>query len=88
MKWRLIDYDVWGNARDGFEVNAAYTTSTYVEFDEGISDAALIKLLKREGLLKKGLRASSIDMDGDEYTIYFSDARNGRPEFELRREDR
>ena len=32
-KYEVISYDVWGNVRDGFEVNAAYRTGRVVEID-------------------------------------------------------
>lgn len=86
-RWRLIDYDVWGNSKDGYEVNQAFRTSTVVEFADDISDDALIRLLKREGVLKKGVRKSRIGIDGDDQVIYFTDSKLDRPEFELQRED-
>jgi hypothetical protein len=85
-EWRLYTYDVWGNARDGFDVNDVFKTSTILEFSDNASDADIVKALKKAGYLRKGIRTSSIKFDGDDETIYFSDARNGRPEGELRRE--
>jgi hypothetical protein len=43
--YQVITYDVWGNAREGFEVNAAYTTDTYIEVSESTSDRAIIAVL-------------------------------------------
>lgn len=84
--YQLINLDVWGNARDGFEVNAAYSTNTYVELPLEATDAEIIKILKDEGLIKKGIRASSVKIEGEpEYSLYFYHAKTMRPEFELRR---
>lgn len=72
--YQVISYDVWGNSRDGFEVNAAYTTNTYIEVSESTSDRAINRRL--------GVRG--ISWDGDERTLYGTVKRNGMPALELR----
>ena len=85
MKFRLYDYDVWGNEKDGFNVNDVFKTSTTVELNEKMSDRQIVNALKKEWVIKKGVQFRSIDIDGDfEYALYFD--YKGRPEFELRRE--
>ncbi len=83
-RYRLISYDVWGNEKDGYEVNQAFTTSEYYELDDNADHTGIIKALRKQGCLKKGVRAKLIEIDGDDKTIYFS--YKGRPEFELRKE--
>ena len=76
FKYQIIAYDVWGNARDGFEVNAAYTTGTYIVIDlENDSDRAINRRL--------GIRG--VTWDGDDVVLYGTVKRNGMPAMELRR---
>ena len=75
-KYEIITYDVWGNARDGFEVNNAFTTGRVVEIDPNASDRAI----------NRALNARGVRWDGDpDYTLYGVLTRNGRPALELRR---
>ena len=92
-RYRLYSYDVWGNVKDGFEVNDVFKTSYVCEIPDNASDADIVKALKSCGYLKKTLKTKSVDFSfndaiiGDESTpIYFGDARNGKPEGELRLE--
>jgi hypothetical protein len=84
--FRLITYDVWGNEKDGYEVNQAFTTNECYEIpDSDESSEQIIATLKKQGCFKKYVRKSSIEIDGDTDVIYVS--YKGRPEFELRKED-
>lgn len=81
--YREIGYDVWGNDNDGYHVNDTYKLGL-VELDP---DKDLVKEMRKAGLLRKYVRSSRVWIDGSpDHTIYVSDARNGRPEFELRLE--
>ena len=74
MEYEIISYDVWGNAREGFEVNQAFRTGRRVTVNEGDSDYAINRRL--------GVRG--VEWDGDpEYTLYGTVKRNGRPALEL-----
>ena len=85
MRYEIIDYDVWGNEKDGFEVNQAFYTGHYVDIPENASDAEVVRILKDEGVLKKTVRTSSVGIEGEEgYTLYFTHLPTARPEFELR----
>jgi hypothetical protein len=85
MRYQLIEYDVWGNQRDGFEVNQSFYTDQYADIPEGASDAEIVRILKDEGIIKKSARASSVEIEGEEgYDLYFKHRPTGRPEFELR----
>jgi hypothetical protein len=84
-RYQVINYDVVGNKRDGFEVNGAYYSNEYIEIPEGASRAEIIRILKAEGILKKAARTESIEIDGETgYSLYFKHRPTGRPEFELR----
>ena len=76
MKYEIISYDVWGNSREGFVVNAAFNTGIEVEIDDPwtASDYSINR--------KIGVRG--VTYDGDpEHGLYAENKRNGRPEFEL-----
>ena len=79
--WR---YDVWGNERDGFEVNDRNCFVREAEFpaktiSAGDDDKSLLKWLKDIGFIKKGIHLSSINFDGDDTTIYIEQSKNGYP---------
>ena len=76
MLYEIVVYDVWGNAKDGFEVNAAYTTGEVVDIPDDASDYQINRLLGVRGCV----------WDGEpEYTLYATQKRNGKPAGELRR---
>lgn len=75
MKFEIISYDVWGNTRDGYEVNAAYHTDQYIDIDESTSDRAINRRLGIHGAQWEGEL---------EYSLYGTSKRNGKPLLELR----
>lgn len=89
--WEVWTYDVWGNARDGYEVNdrsclaREYPLRLTVEtFNEGkageFQGASPSDRQLREAF---GLERIKIDTDGDDLTIYVRRARDGYPIGEL-----
>jgi hypothetical protein len=81
--YKMVSYDVWGNDKDGFEVNAAHYTGEECELALGLTDKQLITALKKQGIIKKTAKNHCIEIDGEEmYSLYFN--YRGRPEFELR----
>lgn len=86
MKFDLHTYDVWGNERDGFEVNDRYMRRDVIEVPDDATDADFILALKRAGWLKRNVRVSSIGIEGEsDYTLYFTHTPTGYPLFELER---
>ena len=84
IRYQLINYDVWGNEDNGFDVNDKFPSGQYVEIPEGASDDEIVRILKNEDIIKKTVRAKSIEIDGEQgYDLYFSYGPTGRPEFEL-----
>jgi hypothetical protein len=100
VPYEIISLDVWGNAKDGFTVNNAFRTGRTVEvtavehvYNENtpqefihfsVSNAHIIRALKREGYIKRNIHHKSIEIDGEQdYTLYVNDARNGCPELQL-----
>lgn len=79
--YTVFTYDLWGNDKDGWEVNEKYKGESYL-IDILWSDKQLIKKFKEYGLIKKNIRYSSITIDdGDEDVIYVE--YKGKPAFEL-----
>lgn len=85
-QYELIEYDVWGNEEDGWNVNQAFHAHQYYFVDTRWDDKILIQELKKQGLIKKGVKSNLIGIEGDDYAIYFD--YNGKPEFELRRKEK
>jgi hypothetical protein len=89
--WRTASYDVWGNEKDGYEVNdvyrgldaviyapiTRYNVGTAHEFRAAYPNDKQI----REAL---GIRPRvRLDIEGDDLTIYVNRARDGYPIGEL-----
>ena len=75
-EWRFWSYDVWGNAREGFEVNDRY------EIDKVYIDDSIIENKKKLAtLIRKiyGLKKIQLSFDGDDRVIYIEATRDGYP---------
>lgn len=84
-RWEILTLDVWGNARDGYDVNNVFSSGQFIELPADFSDADVLKALKAGGFAKPGIRASSVEIDGDDG--FLSVDYMGRPEIQLRRVD-
>jgi hypothetical protein len=63
------------------EVNDVFSRGLVTIDDE----KDLIKEFRKVGLLKKGVQSYRVGIDGEPgYTLYVTDNKTGRPEFELR----
>ena len=90
-KFRLWTYDVWGNARDGFDVNDRYSHG-YVEivckrevFNVGTPhEFETFEPTDRQ--LSRAAGFSRAAWDGQDGAFYAEDSRNGRPIGELSEE--
>lgn len=84
--WDVFTYDVWGNARDGYEVNNTFRAGTVTircpivtynvgqpgQFDSAApTDAQIRKAL--------GLRRIQLAIDGDDLNIEVEHAKDGYP---------
>lgn len=59
---RLFEFyslDVWGNKRDGYDINNIYNIGLYILADEFPPFHILVKILKKENILKKRYRYAS-----------------------------
>ena len=82
--WRVWTYDVWGNRREGYEINDRYDQG-YIPV-KGSSEKAILRALKDKGILKSGTRMTSLSFDGDNQFIQIESARDGYPLCGLERE--
>ena len=82
--FRWFYYDVWGNKKDGWEVNNVFRSNDAVMIFDGLSDKKLTTYLKKQGFFKSSIRSNLVEYDGDEYRIYVT--YKGKPEGELRLE--
>lgn len=91
-KWEVWTYDVWGNARDGYEVNDRYNQAreypltlkvtvcnagTPQEFEHATPSDRQLRVLF-------GLGKTRIETDGDDVNIYVNRCRDSFPVGELR----
>jgi hypothetical protein len=87
LKYKAYTYELWGNARDGWEVNDVFYNST-IDIPETITDASDEKFynyLKKIGFIPKNFKNALFSVDGEsDYTLYFE--YKNKPAFELRRE--
>ena len=47
-KYQLVEYDVWGNPTDGFDVNNTYKTDVEYEISDSDTDSDIIRKLCTE----------------------------------------
>jgi hypothetical protein len=87
-KWRWYEYDVWGNRKDGYEVNNVFRTSEVIDIPEIVlnSDKAIVTYLRNIGFLKKGVRTRDIEFSEITYEDTLDISYKGKPVGELRRE--
>ena len=83
MRYVIFENDVWGNERDGFEVNDTATTGLFIKVAVTDTDKQIIQALKKVGILKSGCRFKSFKITGEpDSDLYIS--YRGRPILTLR----
>jgi len=87
MNYKVISLDVWGNATDGYTVNAAYYTSLVVEIADPYNDKEIIKALRDAEYLRKGIHTRTFQIEGEKEYMYINRAKDGRPICELKLDD-
>jgi hypothetical protein len=87
-KWRWYEYDVWGNKKDGYEVNQVFRTAQIFDLSEESlnSDKKIIDYLRKEEFIKKGVLGKQIKLGGDPYEDLITLEYKGKPVGEFRRE--
>lgn len=89
--WEIRTYDVWGNARDGYEVNNSfvvnrdYPITLKVTTNNKGTAQEFLSAYPTDRQIRKALnlRSIQIDLAGDDLAIYANRASNGYPLGEL-----
>lgn len=90
VRYQVLALDVWGNAKDGFEVNQIFRTNDELEctavlkrYNEGRpgefyqyepEDKYVVRALKAAGLLKKRVHTRSLTIDGENDATLYVEA--------------
>lgn len=82
VQYKVWGLDVWGNKKDGFEVNDRWKLGEII-VSENAPDAEVIRALKAKGWLKRGCRHSSFRLDGDDKMINVESSKHCEPLFQL-----
>ena len=84
--WELRTYDVWGNAKDGFEVNDTRSAGEVsircrVEVNNAGTPQEFLSAFPSDSQIRRALslRRFKIETDGDDLTIYVNRAKDGYP---------
>lgn len=85
--WQISAIEVWGNARDGFEINREISTSDTFTAPAECDARTLLKLLRGALGHRRDARGYEIDVDGSEGYFQANRARNGEPAYVARRID-
>jgi len=85
MKYDVVSLDVWGNAKDGYDVNQSFATGVTVDIPDVDNDADIIVELIDHAMLSPGCSTDNIEIDGDDYCLYINRKEDCYPLFELRR---
>ena len=88
--WELRTYDVWGNARDGYEVNDSYNAETVelripqTRFNVN-TPQEFIGAYPTDRQIKRAFGVNCrIETDGDDITVYVNRSRDSYPIGEMR----
>jgi hypothetical protein len=84
--WELRTYDVWGNAKDGYEVNDAYRSGEViirckVEVNNAGTPQEFLSAHPSDSQIRKALslRRFKLETDGDDLHILVNRAKDGYP---------
>jgi hypothetical protein len=86
-KWQWVDYDVWGNAEDGYNVNQEFRTTHKVMLKDDAKLADMLKALRTSGVLGSKATTKSVRMFDEEGVILFYATEDDYPLGELRKID-
>lgn len=76
--YEILAIDVWGNERDGFEINNMINTGVVFEVDDKDDDKKLLKRL-RKALGHRADAKGYHDPFQDEYMLCFHRNKDGKP---------
>lgn len=68
--YQLVTYDLWGNNKDGYEVNDIYKQDLFILISSWNEDLEILKALRSEGILTKTTRYKDYTLNHNEDVIY------------------
>jgi len=74
----VMSLDVWGNQRDGYEVNDQYDAGT-IEVQEPWDQEDIFRVLKAEGYFKRRIQRRSVEIEVQDDDVVLVNDRQGRP---------
>ena len=83
-EWQWVDYDVRGNAKEGYKVNQAFRTKHKVMLKDNVKLTDMLKALRASGVLGSKATSKSVAMEHHDEVIYFTATEDGYPLGELR----
>ena len=88
MRYNVQFLDVWGNEEEGWDVNAVYHTTHYLEIGKDDSGASILKqLFDMELLSEHGLKVAKVDNNSTEECIYIYNEVTHEPLFNVMLEE-
>ena len=87
VKYEVTSLDVWGNAEDGYEVNAEYSTGRSVFLSPDASHEEIIQALQEGDMLNKDFPPSAFGTEdqGEDQIMVLSEINAGYPMYNLTR---
>jgi hypothetical protein len=83
-EFEVINYDVWGNEDEGFEVNNAFKTGKFITLYENMTDDEIIERLKEKDFVHDWVTIDSVEISGEfDHSLQVTAKENGKPLFEL-----
>ena len=70
--YQIINYDVWGNTREGFTVNQAFTTNVSIQLSDNYTNKELKNALYKSGFFNVGITRSKLEIDNQDSCIYIN----------------
>ena len=86
-KHDILALDVWGNAKDGWEINEARTTGITVDLTNDMTDAQIIKAVRKACGHRADARGYELDhtCESVEFSgVYINRKSDGKPAYHTR----
>ena len=82
MKYEVISLDVWGNTKDGFDVNEEFHTGNFIDIT-GNTRKSILTQCREQGIITT---TTPFDVGGINENFIFVEYKNGEPAFYLEKE--
>jgi hypothetical protein len=89
QRWHVLSLDVWGNAKEGYDINDYFSAGWLPDDADLSSDQTILRALKDERVFAPHVQARHLHFDHSaEGYISIERKRDGRPLIHLRLEDK